>query len=399
MGRGVYEDMDALAILGGRPVRSTLLPYARHAIDEADVKAVSEALRQDWITQGPTVARFEAALAALGGVAHAVAVANGTAALQAACWAGGLREGDEAITTPLTFEATANAIVQQGAQPVYADIDPVTLTLDPDAVKRAATERTRALLPVDFAGLPCRYDALVSLAREHEWLVIGDAAHSLGGAFGGQPVGSLADMTAFSFHPAKLITTGEGGAVLTDRADFGERLRRLRHHGIRYGDTSRPWRYDIDEPGSNYRITDFQSALGLSQLTKLDGFLSARECRARRYRERLAGSPFLELPALPADRRHAWHIFVALLRLENLRADQDTILKALRAENIGVRLHYGLVYRHPCYRGRPDHPPACPVAEGVERRLITLPLFPTMTDEDQEDVFRALDKVFLHYAP
>jgi dTDP-4-amino-4,6-dideoxygalactose transaminase len=391
--------MERLALLGGRPVRPALLPYARQTIDEADVKTVGEALQGDWITQGPTVARFEKALAAIGGAAHAVAVANGTAALHAACWAAGLREGDEAVTSPLTFAATANAVVYQGARPVFADIDGAGLTLDPDAVKRAATERTRALLPVDFAGLPCEYEPLNRLAREAGWLVIADAAHSLGGAYAARPVGSLADMTTLSFHPAKLITAGEGGAVLTSRADLAERLRRMRHHGIRYVDPSRTWRYEIEEPGNNYRITDFQSALGLSQLAKLEAFRAARERLARRYRERLSESPFLELPAVPEGRSHAWHLFVALLRLDNLTADQDGILSALRAENIGVQLHYALVYRHPYYRERFGYRDGlCPVAEAVERRLITLPLFPAMTDQDQEDVFEALDKVFAHYA-
>jgi len=391
--------MEKLALLGGRPVRSTLLPYARHTVDETDVKAVSEALRGDWITQGPTIARFEAALAEAGGVAHAVAVGNGTAALHAACWAAGLRGGDDAITTPLTFAATANALVYQGARPIFADIDRETLTLDPGAVMAVATATTRALLPVDFAGLPCDYDALEALARGRDWLMIADAAHSLGAAFRGRPVGSLAALTTLSFHPAKLITTGEGGAVLTDRADLAERLRSMRHHGIRYGDPARPWLYEIDEPGNNYRLTDFQSALGLSQVARLEVFRLARERLATRYHRRLAGSPFLELPALPEGRRHAWHLFVGLLRLDHLRADQDTILTALRAENIGVQLHYRLVYRHPYYRDRFDYGPGlCPVAEEVERRLITLPLFPTMTNGDQDDVLAALDKVFAHYA-
>lgn len=391
--------MEKLALLGGRPVRPMLLPYARQTIDDADVKAVSEALAGDWITQGPMVARFEAALAAVGGAAYAVAVTNGTAALHAACWAAGLREGDEAITTPLTFAATANAVVYQGARPVFADIDRATLTLDPDSVKLVAAARTRAVLSVDFAGLPAHYDALLPLAREHGWLLIADAAHSLGGAFGDRPVGSLADLTTLSFHPAKLITTGEGGAVLTDRADLAERLRRMRHHGIRYGDSTSPWRYEIEEPGNNYRITDFQSALGLSQLGKLEAFRLARARLAGRYRERLAGSPFLDLPALPDGCRHAWHLFVGLLRLENLKADQDTILRALRAENIGVQLHYRLVYRHRYYRERFGYRDGlCPAAEEVEQRLITLPLFPAMSDADQDDVLLALDKVFAHYA-
>ncbi len=391
--------MDKLALFGGPPMRATLLPYAHQTIEPDDLAAVTQALASDWITQGPTIARFERALAERAGVKHAVAVANGTAALHAACWAAGLGPGDEAITTPLTFAATANAVVYQGARPVFADIDRTTLNLDPDAVKRVATERTRAILPVDFAGLPCEYDRLLPLAREHGWLVIADAAHSFGGACDGRPVGALADMTTLSFHPAKLITTGEGGAVLTDRDDLDQRLRTMRHHGIRYADPARPWRYEIPEPGNNYRLTDFQSALGLSQLAKLDRFWERRDRLARRYRDRLGGSPFVELPAIPDGRRHGWHLFVVMLRLDRLAADRDTIVQALRAENIGATVHYPLVYRHPFYRERFGYAAGlCPAAETVEARLVTLPLFPAMTEQDQDDVLRALDKLFAHYA-
>ena len=391
--------MTDLALLGGRPVRSTLLPYAHQTIEADDLAAVQAALGADWITQGPAVARFERALAARAGVAHAVAFSNGTAALHAACWAAGLGPGDEAITTPLTFAATANAVVYQGARPVFADVDTASLNVDPDAIKRAATARTRALLPVDFAGLPCDYERLVPLAREHGWVVIADAAHSFGGSYRGRSVGALADMTTLSFHPAKLITTGEGGAVLTDRADFADRLQMMRHHGIRYPDATRPWRYEIPEPGNNYRLTDFQSALGLSQLAKLDRFWARRDRLAGRYRDRLSGSPFVELPALPRELRHGWHLFVVMLRLERLGADRDTIVEALRAENIGATVHYPLVYRHTFYRERfGDSAGLCPAAETVEARLVTLPLFPAMTEGDQDDVLHALDKVFAHYA-
>jgi perosamine synthetase len=390
---------EKLALHGGPPVRLTPLPYAHQTIEPDDLAAVNAALMGDWITQGPLVARFEHALAERAGVKHAIAVANGTAALHAACWAAGLGPGDEAITTPLTFAATANAVVYQGAQPVFADIDGTTLNIALDAVKRVATARTRALLPVDFAGLPCEYDRLLPLAREHGWIVIADAAHSLGGASGGRPVGALADMTTLSFHPVKLITTGEGGAVLTDRDDLAERLRAMRHHGIRYPEPARPWRYEIPEPGNNYRLTDFQSALGLSQLGKLDRFWQRRDRLARRYRERLAGARFIELPALPDERRHGWHLFVVMARLERLAVNRDAVLEALRAENIGATVHYPLVYRHPFYRDRLGQGAGlCPTAELVEERLMTLPLFPSMTDADQDDVLRALDKVFAHYA-
>jgi dTDP-4-amino-4,6-dideoxygalactose transaminase len=391
--------METLALFGGRPVRSAFLPYARQTVEADDIEAVTTVLAGDWITQGPAVTRFESALAAWAGVAEAAVFANGTAALHAACWAAGLGADDDVVTTPLTFAATANAVVSRGARPIFADIDGATLNLDPDAVKRAATDRTRAVLTVDFAGLPGDYDALLGVARPRGWTLIADAAHSLGGAYGERPVGRLADMTTLSFHPAKQITAGEGGAVLTDRADLAERLRRMRHHGIRYRDPARPWRYEIEEPGSNYRLTDLQCALGHSQLKKLERFWRARDRLARRYRERLTGSPFVALPELPAGRRHAWHLFVVLLRSERLSVDQDTILEALRAENIGVQLHYPLVSRHPFYRRHPGAAPgSCPVAEAVEPRLVTLPLFPAMTDADQDDVLGALDKVFARFA-
>jgi dTDP-4-amino-4,6-dideoxygalactose transaminase len=391
--------MSTLALLGGTPVRPTPIPYAHQTIEPDDLAAVNAALSADWITQGPVVARFERALADHVGVKHAIAVASGTAALRAACAAVALGPDDEVITTPLTFAATVNAIVARGARPVFADVDATTLNLAPDAVKRVATMRTRALLPVDFAGLPCEYDRLLPLAREHGWIVIADAAHSFGGAAGGQSVGALADLTALSFHPAKLITTGEGGAVLTDRDDLAERVRAMRHHGIRHAEPARPWCYEIDEPGSNYRLTDFQSALGLSQLGKLDRFWRRRDRLARRYRHRMAGSRFVELPAPPDGQRHGWHLFVIMLRLEHLTADRDTVLEALRAENIGATFHYPLVYRHPYYRDRLGYGGGlCRTAEFVEPRLITLPLFPSMTDADQDDVLRALDKVFAHYA-
>jgi dTDP-4-amino-4,6-dideoxygalactose transaminase len=376
-----------------------LLPYAHQTLEADDLAAVGAALASDWITQGPTVARFERALADRAGVRQAVAVASGTAALHAACWAAGLAAGDEVITTPLTFAATAAAIVACGAHPVFADIDSTTLNISADAVKRAATARTRALLPVDFAGLPCEYECLLPLAREHGWLVIADAAHSFGGACGERSVGALADMTTLSFHPAKLITTGEGGAVLTDRDDLAERLRTVRHHGICHPDREHPWRYEIPKLGNNYRLTDFQCALGLSQLAKLDRFWRRRDQLARRYRGELDGSRFLELPALPATHRHGWHLFVVMLRLEHLTADRDTIVTALRAENIGATVHYPLVYRHPFYRKELGYGPGlCPNADAVEERLVTLPLFPAMSDGDQDDVLSALDKVLTHYA-
>lgn len=387
-----------LAIHGGPPVRPQLLPYARHEVDDADVAAVAQMLKGGWLTQGALVGRFEEAVAAVAGAKYAVAFSSGTAALHAAYAAVGFGAGDEVITTPLTFAATATAGVHVGARPVFADIRPDTLTLDPDAVRRVATGRTKALVPVDFAGLPCEYDALLPLARTHGWVLIADAAHSFGGRYRERPVGSLADLTVFSFHPAKLVTSAEGGAVVTDHAEYAAKLRRFRHHGILYPDAGRPWRYEIEGAGYNYRLSDVHCALGLSQLEKIATFLTRRAALAARYRERLAGSPFVECPALPLESGHAWHLFLVLLRLERLEADQDAIMTALRAEGIGVQLHYPLVHLHPFYRVTYGYGPGlCPVAEAVERRLMTLPLFPAMTDEDQESVLAALEKVFEFY--
>jgi dTDP-4-amino-4,6-dideoxygalactose transaminase len=391
--------MDTLAVLGGPPVRASWLPYARQTVEGDDVAAVTRTLTADWITQGPAIAEFERALAAHAGVAHAVAVANGTAALEAAAYAAGIGPGDEVITTPLTFAATANAVVHEGGRPVFADVEPRTLNIDAATLEGVASSRTRALFAVDFAGLPCDYDALLPIARKHGWITVADAAHSLGGAYRGRAVGALADMTVLSFHPAKLITTGEGGAVLTDRADLAERLRRVRHHGLHYPDAKMPWRNEIAEAGHNFRITDFQAALGSSQLAKLPRFRDARARLAQRYRDRLKTMEWLELPALPQERGHGWHLFVVLLRLERLAADQDTILRALRAENIGVMLHYPLVHLHPFYRARFGYGAGlCPRAEDIERRLVTLPLFPLMTEADQDDVVAALAKVLGHFS-
>jgi dTDP-4-amino-4,6-dideoxygalactose transaminase len=390
---------EQLALLGGPPIRGRFLPYARHEIGDSDLGAVVSTLRGEWLTQGPAVARFEEAIAKAAGAAHAVAFSSGTAALHAACRAAGLGPGDEAITSPLTFAATANAVVYQGAHPVFADIEEATLNIDPRTVAKVATERTKALLTVDFAGLPCDYDVLVPLARERGWVIIADAAHSLGATYRERPVGSLADMTVFSFHPAKIITSGEGGAVVTDRVEYVERLKRFRHHGIIYGDADRPWRYEIEDPGYNYRLSDLHSALGLSQLARMEQLWERRDNLALRYRKMLEHSPFLKMPALPDYGRHAWHLFLVLLCLDRLRADQDRIMTALRAENIGVQLHYPLVHLHPFYRKSFGYGERlCPVAESVERRLMTLPLFPAMTDSDQDDVLKALDKVFSHFS-
>lgn len=393
--------MGRLAIDGGRPVRDTLLPYAHQVIDDEDVAAVAEALRSDWLTTGPRVPAFEAELAAATGARHAVAFSSGTAALHGAAAVAGLGPGDEAITTPMTFAATANAVLYTGATPVFADVRPDDLLLDPAAVDAAVTPATKAIIPVDYAGHPADYPALRAIADAApagEVLLIADAAHSLGATLDGRPVGTLADLTVLSLHPAKILTTGEGGAVLTDRDDLADALRRFRNHGIstELGER-RDWTYAMVELGYNYRLTDIAAALGSSQIRRLDAFLARRRGLAARYLERLAGHPAVELPAIAPGADPAWHYLFVRLRLDALRVGRAEVFRALRAEGIGVNVHYIPVHTHPYYRERfPGL--TFPVAEAAYERLLTLPLHAGMTDADLDDVATALDKVGAAYA-
>jgi perosamine synthetase len=392
---------ETLAIHGGRPVRAALLPYGRHAIDDADVAAVVAALRGALITTGPTVAAFERAFAEVVGARHAVAVSSGTAALHTAVFAAGLGPGDEAVTTPLTFVATSNAVLYQGATPVFADIRRDTLTLDPAAAAAALTSRTRALMPVHFAGQVCDVEAWGALARQRGLTLIQDAAHALGAESRGRRLGGGPGLTIFSLHPVKHVTTGEGGVITTDDDALAERMRRFRNHGLATDAATRDahgrlWAEMVDL-GYNYRITDLQCALGLSQLTRLDHFLARREAIAERYVAALKDQPGLTLPEVVPDARHAWHIFPVLLEPARLTADRAAVYAALRAENIGVTFHYVPAYWHPYYASRGYSRGLCPVAEDAAGRLLTLPLFPGMTDGDVADVITAVGKVLGHY--
>jgi perosamine synthetase len=392
---------ETLALHGGAPVRATVLPYARQSVGQDDVDAVTAALRSDWLTTGTVVDDFERAVASVVEVRHAVAVSSGTAALHAAVFAAGVGVGDEVITSPLTFVASANAVLYQGGVPIFADIRSDTLNVDPTEVAARVTSRTRAVLPVDFAGQPCDVEALGEIARAHRLLVIEDAAHALGSSHRGRLVGSIADLTTLSFHPAKLITTGEGGMVTTDRDDFATRLRRFRNHGLETDFRERAARRAPYSPmvdlGYNYRLTDFQSALGLSQLARLEQFLKRRNDIAERYSTALAAVAGVTLPHVPAHVRHAWHIFPILLDLDRITEGRDTILAALRAENIGATIHYVPAYWHPYYQALGYRRGLCPHAEAVYERILTLPLFPAMTDRDVDDVVAALRKVLGYY--
>jgi len=396
--------MSTLAIYGGRPVRERMLPYGHQHVDEEDIAAVASALRGEWITQGPLVEAFERAVAERCGSRYGVAMSSGTAALHAACAAAGLGPGDEAITSPITFAATANAVVYCGARPVFADIRPDTLTIDPVEVERHMSPRVKAILPVDFAGLPAILPLFHSRANTRRPFIIRDAAHSLGASYRGLRIGQMADMTVLSFHPVKHITTGEGGMVLTDDPDLYERLRRFRHHGIVRGGSvgdmgGGAWYYEIPTLGCNYRLTDFQSALGLSQLRKLEWFVARRRAIAARYNEALRDLPSVILPVEPEGYMSAYHIYVLQLVPEYLTADRRTIFDALRAEGIGVNVHYIPVHLQPFYRKHFGYRPGdYPVAERYYERALTLPIFPAMSEGDVEDVIVAVRKVLTYFA-
>ncbi len=393
---------DRLAIDGGRPVRASLLPYGRQRIDDDDVRAVVETLRADFITTGPMVAEFERRFAERVGARHAIAVSSGTAALHAAVFAAGIGPGDEVVTTPLTFVATSNAVLYLGGRPVFSEIRADTLNLDPARLTSCLTRRTKAVIPVHFAGQPCDLDAIHAATHPRGIAVIEDGAHALGSEYRGRPIGALSDLTTFSLHPVKHITTGEGGVVTTDDPRLAERLRRFRNHGLSMDAQDRQARgllsAEMVDLGFNYRLTDIQCALGLSQLEKLSRFVARREVIAERYAAALKELTALGVPAVGPETRHAWHIFPVLLELERLAVDRATIFAALRAENIGVALHYVPAYWHPYYERLGYRRGLCPVAEAASSRLLTLPIFPGMTDADVDDVVAALDKVTRHYA-
>lgn len=391
-----------LAIDGGAPVRKAMLPYGRQGLQEDDIAAVERVLRSDWLTTGPEVAAFEGELARVAGASHAVAVSSGTAALHAAMHALGVGPGDEVVVPALTFTATANAVLYCGGTPVFADVEPDTLLLDAADAERKVTKRTKAVVGVDYAGQPCDWDALRGVAERRRLRLVADACHALGGGYGGRPVGSLADLSCFSFHPVKHVTTGEGGAVTTDNADLAAKARVFRNHGITTDHRKRAERgdfaYDMVELGYNYRLTDLQCALGRSQLGKLPRFLEGRRRVARRYDGALAGGLAEPLAVRPGG-GHAYHLYVIQLALERLRADRAQVFRALRAEGIGVNVHYIPVHLHPYYRERMGTKPGlAPVAEAAYQRILSLPMFPGMSDADADDVVAAVRKVCEAYA-
>jgi perosamine synthetase len=394
---------EVLAIHGGSPVRETLLPYGRQSIEENDIQAVVEVLRSDWLTTGPRVGEFEEAFAAYVGAKYAVSFSSGTAALHGAAFAAGLVPGEEAITSPMTFAATANCVLYQGARPVFADVSRDTLNLDPDQLAARITRQTRAVLPVDYAGHPADLDAILNLAEQHGLTVIEDACHALGAEYRGRRVGSISHMSVFSFHPVKHLATGEGGMVTTDRAGFAETLRRFRNHGLsteaRQRQTAGQWHYEMKLLGFNYRLTDIACALGLSQMARLGSNLSRRREIAVRYTAAFRDVPGVIPPSVRSGALPAWHLYPVRLDLARLNADRAQFFRALRAENIGVNVHYIPVHLHPYYRDRFGYKGGeYPVAEDAYARLISLPMFHGMSDQDVEDVIHAVAKTAAHFA-
>ncbi len=391
------------AIFGGVPVRDTKLSYGRQYIDSEDIAAVADTLNSDFLTCGPKVEAFEAELCQLTGAGYAAAVSNGTAALHVACLAAGIGPGDEVITTPITFAATANAVLYCGGTPIFADIDPETYEIDPLSIESKITHKTKAVITVDFTGQACDYDAIRAVCRKHGLLLIEDAAHSIGTRYRGIPVGKIADLTTFSFHPVKTVTAGEGGAVLAQDAALAERVKLFARHGItREKELLRDqgnsgWYYEQQLLGYNYRLTDLQCALAVSQLKKLDRFAARRRELAEQYDRLLGAIPEVRLQKETDGSETVRHLYILRLDFIGLCCTRKEIYDALQAENIGVNVHYIPVYYFPYYQQLGYQKGLCPRAEEYYESCLTLPLFYSMTDRDQLDVVHAVDKVITYY--
>lgn len=368
------------------------IPYGKQWIDEDDIESVVEVLRGDYLTTGPKINEFESKIAEYTGAKYVVTFSNGTAALHAACFAAGIGKDDEVITTPITFAASANCVLYVGGKPVFADICPKTYNIDPSEIKRKITHQTKAIIPVDFTGQPCDIDKIMEIAKEHNLTVIEDASHSIGATYKGRKVGTLADMTTFSFHPVKNITTGEGGAVTTDKREYFEKLILFRTHGItrdekklnNKGEGS--WFYEQQILGYNYRMTDIQAALGISQLKKLDIFLDIRRKYANQYNAELKKIDGLVIPYQDKNSNSAWHIYVIQLDREKLKVNRGQFFRELQDRGIGPNVHYIPVYYHPYYRELGYEKGLCPKAEALYERMITIPLFAKMSLEDVDYV-------------
>lgn len=394
------------------------IPYGRQSIDDADIEAVVKVLKSDYLTTGPAVAAFEKKVADYVGAKYAVAVSNGTAALHVACLAAGIGAGDEVVTTPITFAASANCVLYCGGTPVFADIDPDTYNIFPVELERKITSRTKAIIPVHYTGQPCDMDAILEIAHKHDLLVIEDGAHALGASYKGKKIGSIADMTCFSFHPVKPVTTGEGGMIVTDNEELYRKLVLYRSHGItrdndmmqQYedqlrqstdpalqeaadmlrGDVMDPggWYYQQLELGYNYRITDIACALGASQMDKLDRFLERRRQIAGKYDEAFADIPQIKTPWQQEGCQSGWHLYM----IQTMERSRREVFDGLRQAGIGVNVHYIPVYRHPYYQRNGYAGVHCLNAEAFYERAVSLPIFPGLTGSQQDYVIEHVIK-------
>ncbi len=395
--------MEKLAINGGTPVRKEKLYYGKQWIDEDDVKAVAEALTDDLITCGPRVAALEKKLCEVTGAKYAVAVSNGTAALHCACIAAGIGAGDEVITSPITFAASANCALYVGATPVFADIDPETYNIDPDSIEAHITDKTKAVVAVAYTGQSVEYDRIQKICDKHGLILITDAAHAIGTKYNGQPVGSIGDMTCFSFHPVKTVTSGEGGAITTNDPELYKKLRLASQHGIVRNpddlvhESDGAWYYEMQELGFNYRLTDIQSALLISQLDKLQKFSDRRKEIVNKYNEAFKDVPEIivqkEIPESDTTR----HLYVIQLDLDKLKCTRREFFDALSAENVQPQVHYVPVYYFPFYEKKGYKKGLCPEAEKLYNGMMSIPLYPLMTDSDVDDVITAVKKVVEGY--
>lgn len=392
--------MEKLALYGGKPVRDNKIFYGRQWIEDDDVAAVSAVLRSDLITCGPQVAKMEQTLANYTGARYAVAVSNGTAALHCACMAAGIGPGDEVITTPLTFAASANCALYCGARPVFADIDPETYNIDPASIRARITPRTKAVVAVDFTGQPVRNSEIRAICDEYGLVFIEDAAHAIGSKYDGKQVGSLADMTCFSFHPVKTVTGGEGGAITTNNEQYYEKLMLVRTHGITHDETlmegaphEGPWYYEQIMLGYNYRLTDFQAALIVSQMSKLGKFIARRKEIVARYDAAFSQMPELivqkEIPEADTCR----HLYIIRLALDKLTCTRREFFDAMSAENVQCQIHYVPVYWFPYYQHMGYEKGLCPNAEEVYKGIMSIPLYPKMSEQDVEDTIHAVTKI------
>lgn len=368
-----------------------MIPYGKQTIDQDDIQAVVDVLQSDFLTTGPKIAEFEQTVADYVGAKYAVAISNGTSALHAACFAAGIGPGDEVITTPLTFAASANCVLYCGGTPVFADVDPKTYNIDPEDIRRKITDKTKAIIAVHLAGQPCDMDAIHSIAREHGLIVIEDGAHALGSVYKGKKVGSMSDMTTFSFHPVKPITTGEGGMIVTDNEDFYKKMVLFRSHGITRDDSMMtrndgPWFYQQFDLGYNYRITDIQCALGCSQMKKLDRFLARRKEIVARYNEAFADCDNIITPYQLSDTESGWHLYIVQVK----NCDRRKVFENMREKGIGVNVHYIPVYMHPYYQEHGYENVHCANAEEIYSHIISLPLYPGLTSEQQDYVIDTL---------